>query len=741
MAATSKHAARFLRLGGPTEFRKQVIAMIEKLTTEAQAYKLLVEEDIAEIEFLLTNPYSEAFLARMDEEKHANWQTWRVRDQVKDFAKGLLKASIYRTNYNPPRSPIKIAFHNSDLIWNIGIAEDSLVIVHAYYESYTGHSKDIEEKRFLYGQSDRIAEAFQSYYQSVKNHIDTDVVHEEGELDKIGIWPSVFKANAILSPLYLMDEEAHKSNNDAQQPDSKHLNVIPIDCAVPCTWVEKACESSFGQLAEEAWLSLPAKIITGRYFNPVRLCRKGERKSPFYAKKTLCMHAIEGITVTEFIWHLHRIAKLNPALIPKLTVVSGALTYQAFRALEEFRRTSKKNSTLNVHLEPYPWRQQLRNAVHEAGRFIVDNKQELLRYEKGAEDLGAALEEYLTCPFRDAHLKNRMIQIDRKIEDNNYQAFQSWLIDSSDEKIFNHLRQTTYDIDFETCFWKVSEWDDPFHIIWSNNFGYENPLLLVEHIDDLAVWLKPAAIDYKNQGLWMTLLCRSLREYCRRLWYDHVMPNTYQRRYSKENRDLFLEFARAAETKVNGFTEVKQYIDKCFRLGDSIWNYPKNKYAEEVVKAAYPTYLDSPKIDSGYDFKISALGREVVEHMSQFPKKSPVIHVTTQNITGTVQNIGGNNYGNITSVQGENNIVNVSQEIKDAFQKAYEKVKHADLTSQEKESITVQLKDLEEELKKEDKAEVGRIQRINKWLKDNAGWVAPIITDIVKKVLDKACGL
>ena len=47
---------------------------------------------------------------------------------------------------------------------------------------------------------------------------------------------------------------------------------------------------------------------------------------------------------------------------------------------------------------------------------------------------------------------------------------------------------------------------------------------------------------------------------------------------------------------------------------------------------------------------------------------------------------------------------------------------------------------MEQELHKEEKADVGKIQKISKWLKDNSNWIVPILSDVVKKGLEKACG-
>jgi hypothetical protein len=142
-----------------------------------------------------------------------------------------------------------------------------------------------------------------------------------------------------------------------------------------------------------------------------------------------------------------------------------------------------------------------------------------------------------------------------------------------------------------------------------------------------------------------------------------------------------------------------------------------------------------------YLLKITALGIDVVESKDKFAKEFPFMNVTIQNISGILQNIGGNNYAPVTATQGDQNVITINQQITDAFKQAYDKVKDSELPPQQKEAINRKLKEMEQELHKEDKADVGKIHKISKWLKDNANWIVPIVSNAIKKGLDLACGI
>lgn len=112
-----------------------------------------------------------------------------------------------------------------------------------------------------------------------------------------------------------------------------------------------------------------------------------------------------------------------------------------------------------------------------------------------------------------------------------------------------------------------------------------------------------------------------------------------------------------------------------------------------------------------------------------------------QNQSQQVVSVNAPNYGNIAVTQGNNNVIAFNQQITDAFKQAYDKITDSELPAQEKEAINNQLNDLKQAFHKEDKADVGKIQKISKWLKDNANWITPILANVIKKGIEIACGL
>ncbi len=526
-------SARFLRLGGPKQFRADVIAFVdESRSSITSGYKLLLDGSIPEIEFILTNPFSEAFLTRMDAEGKTNWDIRRVKEQIIDFARGLLRASQQRVSQN--LSEIKLAFHSSDLIWNLNIAEGRCVAARAYYQSATGHDDNVAEIRLRLDSQSRLAESLIHYFNSVRNGVSTESIHTEDDLTQIGEWPSLFKGNAIQNP----------SDSSSQ-------------------WVEKSCTSELSDKIESQWLSSgEIKKLKHVYFNPLKFARSKQRTQPWRGQ-TNCLRRVDGVLASDMLWHVQLIGTRYPELSPQLEMFSGSIIYQAFQALREFRNTARRVKHLRDGMRPYPWGQKLESAISEAGKFVLENQREFTACKTEARRLGQRLESYASQPFRDAHLKNRIIAMDSNMLVGDYSGLREWFQTTSPEEAFGRLRNATFDIDFETCIWKVSEWDDPLHILWSNGIDHSS-LADQKHVSDLfrLWWVQPqSSEDYDT--IWTTLFCRSLREYCRRIWYKRVMPRTYQLRYGTEKPDLFLNLADSVSIHIDGYTTIKEFLEKC----------------------------------------------------------------------------------------------------------------------------------------------------------------------------------
>jgi hypothetical protein len=562
-AASTGCPARFLRLGGPRQFRAEIIQIVgptPQVTTPA--YRLLLDDRIPEIEFILTNPNCEAFLTRLDAEGKSITEIWRVKEQVLEFSRGLLRAGQQRAQRH--FGPIRLAFHTTDLIWNLGIAEGQYVVARAYYKSATGHDEHVAEIYLRPLRADRpaarLAEALMAYYTSVKQDPRTDVIQTEAELATIGDWPSLFKGNAVLA----VDDDAG-------------------------AWIEKACPSETGDRAEQRVVACPlTDPCPWQYFNPVRLDRRVQRTSPWKGQ-TLRLRRVNGMMASDLLWRLQRLAETVPELRPKLETVAGALTYQAFQALREFREAAAGEPAPTPALRPYPWEAKLVDALREAGRFIHDSQRDLAGCIEDGRTLGRALVKQAKQPFRDAHLKNRLIVLDPDAPvEEGLAALVRWLPKAEPHAIFERLRQSTYDIDFETCLWTVTEWDDPLHILWSLPLPLSGRKTAQDSSRLFKPWWPVPAGALEQLNMWQTLLARSLREYCRRLWYGHVMPKTYLKRYQAEPRDLYLDLALAAARHVDGYTDLKTFLDKSKAQGDEVWNRVKATAGPAALAARYP---------------------------------------------------------------------------------------------------------------------------------------------------------
>jgi len=128
---------------------------------------------------------------------------------------------------------------------------------------------------------------------------------------------------------------------------------------------------------------------------------------------------------------------------------------------------------------------------------------------------------------------------------------------------------------------------------------------------------------------------------------------------------------------------------------------------------------------------ITPEGMDVVEHKEKYVEKFPFMQVNLQKINGDV-------YG--SAFQAVNSQVSFSQQMTEAFNEVYDKLKaNLSLLSEEKEETTNNLKILETELRSEN-ADLGRIQKSWNWLKQNADWVVPTLTQVVLEGIRRIVG-
>ena len=129
---------------------------------------------------------------------------------------------------------------------------------------------------------------------------------------------------------------------------------------------------------------------------------------------------------------------------------------------------------------------------------------------------------------------------------------------------------------------------------------------------------------------------------------------------------------------------------------------------------------------------ITAFGMDVVEHKELYASQLPFIQVTIQQIQGNIQ-------GNI--IQAVNSHINFSQQVTDAFKKAYSTVEtKTNVSLEQKEEIKKNLKILDEELQNT-KKDAGKIQKAWDWLQRNANWLIPTLTQVVSDGIKIAFGM
>lgn len=587
IAAKETVPARLLRVGGPSRFRADVIACIRaKESCTTPGYSLLLDERIPEIEFLLAHPYSDTFLARMDAEEKNAWDIWRVRDEVLEFARALLRASDHRVRNG--LAPITVAFHRAELIWNLAIAEGVYTVARAYHGPTTGHGKEVADLHLQTGATSRLAESFMSYYLSIRNDSRTFVLQSEDDLRSLGTWASLFKGNAILTP---------------SDSNPEH--------------VEKSCLLEPCQSAEKTWLS---SRPTGRYFHPVALARSKNRKTPWLGE-TLCLHRVKGPTASEFLSHLQKTAVTHRIPVDTTATIAGCVVLQACRALREFRDTAREPAQSGSKMRSYPWKRNLTFALDEVARFVTFPAKNWRELRTEAQRLGAVLRERSKTPFRDAHLKNRIVALDESVLDDEGAGLCTWISETRTEDRYKVLRDSTYDIDFETGRSLVTEWDDPLHILCFDGHGLGLSPAGPDLLAHVARWWRAPQSKDDAETMWLTLMARALREYCRRLWYDHVMPHAYSGRYGLEDRDHFLGLAVLGATNVDGYSHILDFLEECESRGDALWYRARRKDSEKPVAPRFPldilTYT-KPSVFisySGYDESFANyLVRELKRH-------------------------------------------------------------------------------------------------------------------------------
>lgn len=274
------------------------------------------------------------------------------------------------------------------------------------------------------------------------------------------------------------------------------------------------------------------------------------------------------------LYEVQRLAQEHAALMDKLGLFASLLIDQAFAALLEFRHVredAKQNDAWRLPDRPYPWPDKLTQAIDEAGRFLSRDATLLDRTRAEFRVLGEKLMSRATVPFRDAHLKNRIVSIIPEWSADGWQPFLRWLDRVPPEEMADWLRVHTTDIDFETADCLVTPWDDPLHILTSPNLGIDTARPATDGLAFLTRWGCAASDPDGQRTLTATLLCRTFRELCRRAWYAEVMPRTYRTRYRTEKAGYFLDAARAAAAGRHDCDAINELLATCQRDAQQVW--------------------------------------------------------------------------------------------------------------------------------------------------------------------------
>ena len=562
---------RLLRIGTPENFWMEVIEP-DCGGSRTEIRSLLVDPKIGNIEVLLVNPFCDAFLNRMDWEDQDNWYILQTNREIADFVTSLLELAEERDR-SPKAKPLRVGIHRADLIWNMGIVGNDVVMVRAY-DKDKAHDDDVKELQVLVGLKPGLGESFINYYQSIRNQPSTRwFTNKEQFKDFSGQirWPNLFKGNAVRSPL--SDEDLKKLGIEPHDTDEKYT-------------LYKICLNENAAEAERAWLEHSDKHEQRCcFFHVPNLRRRREFKK--LKREALCIEYVHGHTLFKLAAELNQLAADEPDTKEKAEVILGLMVGHSIEALAEFRSVHK-DITEDLKPKIYPYSGNLVAALKTVLPYLTALPQEEIdKALAEARRMGSVLEKQQNArvPFRDSHLKNRLVPTDRSVHDEV-----RWLTDLNFNDLCKEFLSNIVDIDFETGYWLVTEWDDIAHLLFFEHTG-QRP----KHSDLNAMlnrvrpWTGNEEKVTKNDEelFYQTVMVRALREFCRRLWYARVMPNTYTKRYMLESRDYFLELASWASRGFGGSTSLKWLVEQFSNNADYLWNWVVDRKQEVPLERYY----------------------------------------------------------------------------------------------------------------------------------------------------------
>jgi hypothetical protein len=523
-ASFQRAELRLMRIGGPRRFRYDVFSFSERNRHDVtETINALSNPNIQLLKILLANPNGESFLKRLDTEGASSWRIWRVMRHVFLFADKLLKIN----------NKINIALHNEELTWNLGILGDREALVTAYGIK-TGHDVSVKPQWLNSSEFKGLSKAFFNYFEAISKKNET-VWLERGKKFSTSMprWPSLFKGNAILAK-----EEHYDGTEEPEIQDSE---------------VCKICINILSNKSEENWQSLSEDLRQKQNsFHPGKVVRHLEN----IRGKGLILKRFNGPTVLKLAANLNSIISSKDDSAEKCAFILKMIYEDTLISLSEFQNLSEIVFP-NIKRSTYPYANKLCTAIADIKRHfrsIPDSVWDEAILD--ADTLGKELEKASKVPFRDSHLKNRIWQDDLPTE-----KIAVNLLKNKNEEILSLIRDRIIDIDFETACYNVTPYDDPFHILFFEYSIFDSFISLKQK---QSLFQKYESLFKINTNLcfWRTGLARSLREYCRRLWYRNVMPKTYEYRYSIENPDYFLRLSLECSSRSYGFLNLRRLLEE-----------------------------------------------------------------------------------------------------------------------------------------------------------------------------------
>jgi len=521
-ASAQRDELRLMRIGGPRRFRYDVFSFSEENGHDiCETIEALRSPNIKLIKILLANPNGESFLKRLDTEGASTWKIWRVMRHIFLFSEKLLSIN----------NVINIALHNEELIWNLGIVGDRETLVTAYGLG-TGHDGSVKEQ-WLSSESNGLSLAFFHYFEAISKRNDS-IWLERGKdyFSSEPIWPSLFKGNAILAKEEDLD--------GIEEPKIKDDEVCKI------------CANPRSNKAEECWLSLSDEFRQSQSsFRPGNVIRQLEN----VRGEGLITRRYEGPTLFELSVHLNNLATFKKNDTEKCAFILQVLFEDTLISLSEFQNLAKVILP-NTQRTSYPYAKKICAALNDIQRHFPKISETIWAEAiVDADALGNELERASNVPFRDSHLKNR-IWNDKLPTEKIAMA----LLKDDQEEILSLIKSKVIDIDFETACFSVTAYDDPFHILFFEHSIFDSCISLIQKH---SLFQKYQTLFNLNTDLcfWRTGLARSLREYCRRLWYRNVMPKTHEYRYSLESPDYFLRLALECSSRSSGYLKLRRLLE------------------------------------------------------------------------------------------------------------------------------------------------------------------------------------